>query len=177
MKFYLIVAADQQRGIGIKGKLPWRLSADLRYFANITKTTEREGAQNAVIMGRKTWESIPEKYRPLPERFNIVLTHRADYDLPDGVVRSTSLDEALKIAEARNVEKVFVIGGGHVFEESLKHPDCAGVYLTEVLDTFECDTTFPEIDESKFTREVESETLEENGVPFRFVEFLRTSRT
>ena len=75
MKFDLIVAADQNLGIGLNGDLPWKLKGDLKYFRNLTIQTQDRNKINAVIMGRTTWESIPDKFRPLPNRLNIILSN------------------------------------------------------------------------------------------------------
>jgi len=76
----IIVAATASNGIGLLGKLPWRLPKEIKYFAQVTSHAP-EGLQNAVIMGRNTWESIPKKFRPLPGRLNVVITTRKDYEL------------------------------------------------------------------------------------------------
>ena len=76
----VIVAATKANGIGVNGRLPWRLPGDMAYFARITSNAP-EGYTNAVIMGRKTWESIPLKFRPLPKRVNLVISRNCDYDL------------------------------------------------------------------------------------------------
>jgi dihydrofolate reductase len=76
----IIVAATKSNGIGQSGKLPWRLSKEIAYFARVTSSAP-EGQRNAVIMGRKTWESIPANFRPLSKRFNVVVSHNEDYEL------------------------------------------------------------------------------------------------
>jgi dihydrofolate reductase len=76
--FSVIVAATTSGGIGKDGNLPWRLSKDMQYFKAVT-TRSPEGKRNAVIMGRKTWESIPAKFRPLPDRINVVITRNANF--------------------------------------------------------------------------------------------------
>jgi dihydrofolate reductase len=87
MKVNLIVAGCKLRGhdglmgIGQAGTLPWRLKAEMKHFARMTSTAQTDGQRNAVLMGRKTWESIPAKFRPLKNRFNVVLTSQTDYDL------------------------------------------------------------------------------------------------
>ncbi len=78
--FTIIVAATKANGIGVNGSLPWKLSKELKYFAQVT-TNASEGRQNAVIMGRNTWESIPKKFRPLPRRKNVVISTNPNYDL------------------------------------------------------------------------------------------------
>ena len=88
----IVAIASKTRGIGIGGALPWKLRNDMKYFQNITSTVDAKfsaTAQNAVVMGRKTWESIPKKFRPLPNRLNVVLSRSADVrttcGIPDNV--------------------------------------------------------------------------------------------
>lgn len=78
----LVVAATLTNGIGLKGGLPWRMPREMAYFAKVTTSTAGAGrAKNAVIMGRKSWESIPQKFRPLKDRLNVVISRQIDYDL------------------------------------------------------------------------------------------------
>lgn len=77
LTYQLVVAATRKLGIGKSGTMPWKLPGDLAYFKELTSKTAESGKQNAVIMGRKTWESIPAKFRPLPNRVNVVLTRNA----------------------------------------------------------------------------------------------------
>jgi dihydrofolate reductase len=76
----LIAAATQSSGIGLKSDLPWRLRKEMAYFTRVTSEAP-EGSHNAVIMGRKSWECIPDKYRPLPHRANVVITHNKSYTM------------------------------------------------------------------------------------------------
>ena len=76
----IIIAATKANGIGVNNNLPWRIPKEMKYFAQVTSNAA-DGQQNAVIMGRKTWESIPKKNRPLSNRFNIVLSRNPNYDL------------------------------------------------------------------------------------------------
>src|ERR1700733_8282193 len=92
--FDIVVACDINRGIGYNNTLPWRLSGDMKHFRNLTSTTSDPSKQNAVIMGRKTWQSLPESNRPLPKRFNIVLS-RQDLAVPAEARFAHSFDEAL----------------------------------------------------------------------------------
>jgi dihydrofolate reductase/thymidylate synthase len=171
----IVVAMDEQRGIGKNGVLPWHLPADLKHFARITKTTQTPGAQNAVLMGRKTWESLPESFKPLPGRLNIILSRQKDHDLPHGVLLADSLDEALRKANQANVEQLFVIGGGRIFEEALPHPQCEKLYITQLKGEFGCDTFLPEWDDAHFEKVEESPLQSENGIQFRFVIYKRRS--
>lgn len=169
MKFFLIAAVDQAMGIGKKGVMPWHLKEDLKYFNRIT----RGDGHNAVIMGRATWDSIPEDNRPLKNRLNLVLSKNVDYLIPEAGKIMDSLDAALETTRKLKMKEVFVIGGARVFAQTIGHPDCAGIYLTEIQKTFGCDTFFPKIDEKKFKKVSESEVHEDKGIKFRFVKYDR----
>jgi dihydrofolate reductase len=164
----LIVAATNNLGIGKNGTLPWRLKAEMQYFARVTTRLPPQLAsipkgemQNAVIMGRKTWESIPKKFRPLKDRLNLVLTSRAEGGerrLVDGAIWVKSLDDALAVLEdlradgqgkrqeeLPKVARAFVIGGANVYKSALELPGGIAnrVLLTRVYGGFDCDTFFP----------------------------------
>ncbi|MFA6521489.1 MAG: dihydrofolate reductase [Candidatus Gracilibacteria bacterium] len=167
MIFALIAAADKNLGIGIKGRLPWKLRKDMQFFQ---KTTIGEGA-NAVVMGRATWESLPQAHKPLKSRLNIILTRDEIAATPEGAFMARSIDEALKIAERNNCERVFIIGGAKTYEQAINHPECREIFLTEIDAQVECDTFFPKIDTTKFKKISESEVEEENGLRFSFVRY------
>lgn len=142
-KFDIIVAADLNLGIGKNNALPWRISKDLKYFKDLTSSTPVPEVLNAVIMGRKTWESIPPAHRPLKGRINIVLTSNANYPMPEGHFTSPSLDQALEMLIPAPVDRVFIIGGAQVYNEAMQHPSCGLLYLTQVRHVFDCDTFLP----------------------------------
>lgn len=149
--------------------MPWHLPADLRHFRDVTMDAV-PGKTNAVIMGRKTWESIPEKFRPLPGRTNIVITSHAHYILPPGVNRAGSFQEALDIccdASRGDLGRVFVIGGARVFTEAVHHAACQSLYLTHIDGVFDCDVFFPHIP-SCFLELSRSERSNDNGVSLYF---------
>ena len=172
MKFSVIAAADKNLGIGINNELPWRLRDDLKYFSTIT-TEAPEGKINAVIMGRKTWESLPGKVRPLKGRLNVVLS-RGEVDVPEGVLVASSIDDALeKLGEMDEVEEVFIIGGANVYAQAVSHPLCKKIYLTEIDGKFECDAFFPEFSKDKFKKISESDIQEEDGLEYRFIVYER----
>ena len=158
MNFSIIAAMDENRGIGKNNGLPWHLAADLKHFSEVTKG-------GTVIMGRRTWESLPERYRPLPGRLNIVVS-RSELDFPVPVAHS--LDEALAAAEG----KTFVIGGATLYAEAIQHPACTELILTEVEGTADCDAFFPEIP-AGFKMKTMSEEMEEGGQTFRFVTYTK----
>jgi dihydrofolate reductase len=132
MKFSVILAVSQACGsIGHAGDLPWpHLEEDMRFFRDVTTGPS---ADNAVIMGRKTWDSIAEKYRPLKKRTNVVITSSQEIKYP--VITAVGLSDALvKVASIKNfVGEVFVIGGAGVYTEALIHPDCENIYITWIM--------------------------------------------
>ncbi len=140
---YLIVAVDKNFGIGKDGKLPWHLKKEMAFFRKITRDTIDPEKRNLVIMGRTTWESIPEKYRPLLGRKNVVLTRQEDFQAEGAAVRHT-LNEALALADD-GIEKIFIIGGAQVFKEALKHEHLTGIFLTKIDKVYDCDTFFGDI--------------------------------
>ncbi len=169
-EFSIIVACDEARGIGKAGLLPWHLPADLKHFKEITTAPSGAGA-NVVIMGRKTWESIPDKFRPLPGRQNVVITSQSAYALPQGVLKASSLGQALEIVGNKRDGQfgdVFVIGGAQVFSEAIHHPSCQKIYLTRIWGRFDCDVFFPEIP-LKFVETSFSRKFEENEKIFSFL--------
>ena len=145
--FHIIVAMDSQQGIGKDGRLPWYLPADLRHFKEITCRTQQPNQQNVVIMGRKTWDSLPEKFRPLPQRINVVVSHNKNLKLPKGVLWGGSLEEALQLLDKKEIKEkidsVFVIGGEQIFQLALTHPSCQKLFVTHIKNKFDCDTFFP----------------------------------
>lgn len=149
----IVAAAATSRGIGLGGKLPWRLSDDMAHFKQVTCTPPNAGQTNAVIMGRKTWESIPSKFRPLNDRTNVILTRDpSKVTLPDtkeNVLVVSSLEEASeKLASLNGLGDVFVIGGGEVYNKAIEIGLVNRVIYTEVLDLpgdVEFDTFFPDL--------------------------------
>jgi len=168
MNFSLVVAVDENMGIGKNGELPWKIPGDLKYFAQVTSDADVD-KKNVVIMGRKTWESIPKAHRPLKGRINIVLS-RKNLELPDEVLLEHSFEDALNQAEnLKNSDKIFVIGGGSVFKHALKQPSCNKLYITEVDGDFDCDVFFPRFDSDVFKKDSSSKTQKENGISYKFV--------
>lgn len=172
MNFSLVVASDQNLGIGLKGDLPWKLKADLKYFRDLTSQTIDKNKVNAVIMGRTTWESIPEKFRPLPNRLNIVLSKSLAPHATKGAEIANSLDQALQIAKEKSVENCFVIGGGKVYQETISSPLCHSIYITEIKGNFSCDTFFPQFS-THFKLAKTTDYQEENNISFRFSQYIK----
>ncbi|KAI0121991.1 dihydrofolate reductase-like domain-containing protein [Daldinia grandis] len=166
----LIVATTRTMGIGRSGTLPWTgLKKEMAYFARVTKrlppppppsppSSPASGSAspaltNAVIMGRKTWDSIPPKFQPLKGRLNIVISrsHASSEQetvvaaaAGEGPIRVNSLDRALAHLKAAGVGRAFVIGGAQIYGAALELKEARRVLLTRVLSPdFECDTFFP----------------------------------
>jgi dihydrofolate reductase len=173
-RFDLLFASDIEGGIGKNNSIPWDLPADRKYFRDETITTSDPALKNAVIMGKNTWLSLPDKYRPLPNRLNIVLTSRNELVLPEGAFACTSLDEALEYISTRQVDRIFVIGGAYVFKQALKHERCGLLYLTEIMQNFHCDVFLPDFKQD-FTLVSSSELMHENGIDYRFTVYQRNS--
>lgn len=189
----LVAAADRALGIGRGGRLPWRLPREMRFFRRLTCGEIEPGeapvtggqaagaasagdgrAENAVIMGRRTWESIPEPYRPLAGRQNVVITRRPGYPLPPGVGGADGLEAALRVAGERAPGgRVFVIGGAEVYRQAIVHPACAGIYLTRLDAEYDCDTFFPAIDEAAFELVDILDEVKERGVRYRIERWRR----
>lgn len=176
MTFSIVVAADQNNGIGINGSLPWRIKGDMDYFKHITSKVYNEGHRNVVIMGRKTYESIPEKYRPLPDRINVIVTRNKEYNIDSPSVYVVhSLDEALELRDhiKEKVEDVFLIGGGELYKEGLKHPELLSVYLTRVQNAYNCDTHIDNIPEDMPM--MFCQKCSENGIDYNFEFYKKVS--
>ena len=125
MRIAMILAVDHSGSIGVGGELPWRLGSDLRRFRRLTIGSGR----NAVVMGRRTWESLPEKYRPLRERQNVVLTRQEGYEAPGCWVMG-SWPAARQRLASEGFEITWIIGGGQLYNDL--RGDVDEVHLTEV---------------------------------------------
>lgn len=138
---------------------------------NQSLTAPTNEFRNCVIMGRNTWESIPEKFRPLPDRLNLVLSRSTKID---NVLTYDSLDNALMyLNELSSIQEVFVIGGAQIYNMAITHPLCKKIYLTILEPKFECDTFFPKLP-STFKFVGSTPTLTEKDIKFKFTVYERT---
>lgn len=171
--FDIVVAADEEDGIGKGSDLPWRLPGDTKFLKRITSNTADASKHNAVIMGRKTFETIPPRFRPLKGRLNVVVTRNADYAVPDGAVAVTSIDAALAhIDNDPTIERTFVLGGGEIYRLAIDMPECRRIYLTRVEGKHGCDAFFPKVPAS-FTLHETSDRQEENNLGYTFQTFTK----
>jgi dihydrofolate reductase len=153
----LVVAYARNGVIGRDGDLPWHLPSDLRHFRELT-------TGGTVIMGRKTYESIPDRFRPLPGRRNLVLSRTPGY-APPGAEVFGHLDDALRAAAGDgDVAECFVIGGGTTYAEAL--PLAGRVYATEVDADIEGDAVFPALDAAEWVCVLAGEPIAESDHQF-----------
>lgn len=175
-KFSIIVAVDQKNGIGKDGKMPWVLPSDMKHFKAVTLSSAAGGKINAVIMGRKTWESLPDKWRPLPGRLNVVLTKNRHYPLPADVLKFHDLDESLHSLNSgeyqEKIDQIFVVGGANVYAQAVAHPLCQKIYLTSIAKDFDCDVSFPDLGRD-FKQKERSAPISENGINYFFTLYER----
>lgn len=167
MNVNIILARSVNGVIGKDNKLPWHLPEDLQRFKELTKG-------DAVIMGRKTWESLPEKFRPLPDRTNIVLT-TTSYTVGsilkyNGALVAKTLREALNLAQTEH-ETVWIIGGENVYRQAIHIADAA--FITEIDEIYEGDTFCPEFGMDKWIYHLEGCHVSKNGLKYKYIAYTK----
>lgn len=169
--FSIIVACEKNGGIGFNGKLPWKNDKDMAYFRKTTLET-LSNKKNALIMGRKTFESL--NCKPLSGRINLCLTTQNLSTVPNikNVFFFNSLNSALQYAYNNSeVEKVFVIGGASLYEEAIKHEDCSELLINKINIETNCDTFFPQVDDNKYEL-LEKKELSDDVTNYRYIKKL-----
>ena len=163
----IIVAIAENNVIGKDNSLIWHLPADMKFFKEKTMG-------HCIITGRKNYESIPEKFRPLPNRTNIVITRQKEYAAPGAIVVS-SLEEAIKKAKLIGGDEIFIIGGAEIYKQSLHLVD--RIYLTKIFHAFDGDVFFPELNISEWieTTRIKGIKDEKNNYDYDFVCFEKKS--
>jgi dihydrofolate reductase len=158
-----LVAAVARGGvIGRNNAIPWRIPGEQAHFRDLT-------IGRPVVMGRRTWDSLPERFRPLPGRRNVVVTRNSEWHA-DGADRAGSLDDALKLLA--DDERVSVIGGAELYAVALPRAD--ELLLTEIDLDLEGDTFFPPFDPLAFEEVAREEHVSEDGTRYAFVTYTRT---
>ena len=160
MKVSLVAAVARGGVIGLAGGLPWRIPEDMRHFRELT-------IGHPVVMGRRTWDSLPDRFRPLPGRRNVVVTRNASWQV-NGAERAGSFEDALALLAGE--PRVFVIGGGELYADALALAD--ELLLTEIDTAVEGDTFFPAW-HTAFEETSREQHVSDNGIPFSFVTYLR----
>ena len=167
MKIALIVAMDENRGIGKDNDLMWHLPADMKFFRETT-------TNHIVVMGRKNFESIPEKYRPLPKRENVVLTRNSSFKA-EGCLVAHSMEECLNLFPENDERTLFIIGGGEIYRQALEMNILDELYITHVNKSYDADTFFPKFDLKEWTVNVlfEKEKDDKNRTSFSVVKYTK----
>ena len=163
MDIALIYARAANGVIGKDGTMPWHLPEDLAHFKQLTLGCP-------VIMGRKTWDSLPARFRPLPGRSNTVITRQPDWH-ENGVQRASSLREALQLHEHHN-STIWVIGGAQIYAQALPLADC--VEVTEIGQDFAGDAYAPTLG-PEWKEAAREHHTSASGLPFCFVRYLRAA--
>lgn len=167
MEVKIIVAMDAKGGIGKDGKLPWPpLNQDMKRFRQLTTGDNN----NAVVMGRKTYESIPARNRPLKDRVNIVLSRNHEqYTSDKNTIYVGSVDDVICLTNVMNFDDVFVIGGAEIYKLFYKY--CSNVFATQIDKTFNCDT-FIDIDFSRYVRYADiGVVISDNRIQYRYINY------
>ncbi|MFT4599909.1 MAG: dihydrofolate reductase [Arenicella sp.] len=141
----LIVATAKNRVIGKDNDLIWHLPADMAFFSAMTKGS-------VVLMGRKNWESIPDKYRPLPNRKNIVVTRDVTFKA-EGCEVYHEIENAIDINNSSKERDLYIIGGGQIYDYCIENDLVDEMYVTKIDENFEGDTFFPEINLNNWNEE------------------------
>ncbi|KAK2164111.1 hypothetical protein LSH36_68g01009 [Paralvinella palmiformis] len=177
----LVIAMCNNNGIGISGKLPWKLKNEMAHFKKLTSATTDPDKMNALIMGRKTWQSIPEKFRPLPNRVNVVISSSLS-TVPNGVYVAKSFEDAVSILFRKplsdSVERIFIIGGASVYEAAIGSSYSCRIYLTRILADIKCDTFMPTFSDFKQVEssELDSAVQKEDGYEYKYEVYEKLSK-
>ena len=167
MRLGMIWAEANGGAIGRGGEMPWHLHEDLAHFKRVT-------LGDPVIMGRRTWESLPERFRPLPGRENLVVTRDVSYVAPGAVVRS-SLQEAISTAEQAGTETAWIMGGGELYRAAMPLAD--ELVVTRIrLDVDDADTFAPDLGPEWLLADAGEELVSKTGLGYRFERWTREAR-
>ena len=168
--FSIIIAVDNENGIGKCNDLAWSIPEDMKHFKNITSNTQNPNKQNALIMGRKTWESIPKKYRPFKNRKNFILSRGFENGVlnKDEAYEFSDFNTCLSsVSNMTDVEEIFIIWGAQIYNQVLKHPNFTKAYITRIYYKYHCDTFFDGLP-LNFNLEFRSEMKEYQWVEFEY---------
>ncbi len=173
--FNIIVALDNKRGIGKNNSIPWNIPEDMKHFKEITTKPVGKGKTNVVIMGRKTWDSIPDKFKPLKDRINVVLTKNDKVSFPKDVIVASDFNKVFDfIGNLSNIEigEIFIIGGGSLYEKAIQYKECRKLYITHIENDFGCEICFPPY-EKTFKNILKTAEKSHDSCKFYFAEYER----
>jgi len=162
MKISLIVAVSENGVIGKDNDLIWHLPKDMQFFKKIT-------IGHHIIMGRRNFESIPHKYRPLSNRTNIIITRQSEYKA-EGCIVVNSVETALEIAKNNGDIEPFIIGGGQIYRIAIEKNLVDKIYLTKIHHSFKGDTFFPKLSSDwKETNKIENKADDKHKYNYDFI--------
>lgn len=178
----IVAICKKNNGIGKDCGIPWQIKEDMKYFKDTTSFKKHLVGENVVIMGRKTWESIPDKFKPLEKRVNIIVSETLNNNSVSefkNTYVANSLENALKFCKKNEQcnQNIFVIGGERLYKEAILHKECHYLYITEIYKEYECDTFFPKIELNKFSVSSVSKFKynEKEKVYFRYLTYINNS--
>jgi dihydrofolate reductase len=167
-KISLVVAVAENGVIGKDNQLVWHLRDDMKFFKELT-------TGHVILTGRKNYESIPEKFRPLPNRVNCIMTRNANYDAPGAVIFPDF--QSWMAAFQEDERELFIIGGGEIYRQAIEQDIVDEMYITHVHAQPDGDTFFPNFDTEKWEKEIilRQQKDERNEFDFVVVKFVRKS--
>uniref|UniRef100_A0A914DQY8 dihydrofolate reductase n=1 Tax=Acrobeloides nanus TaxID=290746 RepID=A0A914DQY8_9BILA len=168
LRMNLIANVDANFGIGKNNDLPWHLPKEYAHFVRETTKTLDQNKKNAVILGRKCWESVPAKFRPLKDRINVVVSRTMEPKISDDFVVSNDFEDALRLLAEderfkNRIETIWNVGGTEIYKLGLEHPWMHKLVLTKMDTDFGCDIKFPDVNWEQFEKnsDFSDEKLEE----------------
>lgn len=164
----IIVAMCKNRGIGFQNTIPWHLSADLQRFKYITTSYENK---NTIIMGRKTWDSLPDKYKPLPKRKNIIISSKKDIIEQENVIIYNDINLIKKNYKELH-RNTWIIGGTQIYKYALENDLVNNILITVIDKDIKCDVFFPKIP-SKFQLRYETPYKLENNILYKYQQWTK----
>ena len=160
MKISIIAAVAENNVIGKDNDLIWDIPRDMKFFTKKTKG-------HFVIMGRRNYDSIPEKYKPLPGRPNVIVTRQKDFTAPNCDVVN-SIEEGIKLATEQGETEVFIIGGGQIYKDAIERKLANTMYITWIHHIFDGDTYFPEFSTEEWKEVDREKVLADERTPYNF---------
>jgi dihydrofolate reductase len=181
--FDIIVCTDDNNGIGYYDninnihKLPWKIKEDMKYFKDITSKTNNPNLKNIVIMGRKTWESLPliNNERYLKNRINIVITskNKDKFNNCSNIIFAKNFNDSLFIAKnIENYENIFIIGGKSIYEQALKSKKLRYLYLNKINKKFNTNIFFPNININNFKLLQEQHIITKQDIKLNIAKYI-----
>ena len=178
----LIVAVDAENGISKDNSLPWHLPKEYKHFQATTIKTMDPNKINAVIMGRKCWDSIPPKFRPLKDRINVILSKTLPPQMTEHCIITDDFDKALIMLTEEEpfkskIETIWNVGGNAIYRMGLEHPWMHKLVITKIDSTFDTDVKFPEVDWENYERndDFDGTPIEEKGFTYTIHSYTKKS--